>query len=149
MRLRNFIKLISGLTVGVMATVALLVFICPGIFMPDAAMAASDAAMPCQSDAGMSVGAGGFGDCLGAHLVATERFVGSLGGETGLVLSAFFIFTIIYFASLAKFLNGIRAALVRYRYRYRLYFSSIRLRCRKKMMAWLLLAGNHNIASLI
>lgn len=151
MRLKNFSKLISGLTVGAIAIVALLIYICPGTFMADTVAAASDTASLCQSDTGMAaVGAGGeAGDCVGIHLAAANIFIGSLADKTSLLLIVFFAIAIIYFGSQTELANKIRAKLTRYKYRYRLYFVSIKLQFQKKIMAWLsLLFSNDQIALL-
>ncbi|MBI2037370.1 MAG: hypothetical protein HYT15_00335 [Candidatus Magasanikbacteria bacterium] len=148
MRLQTFLKLISGLTAGVIMAVALLIFICPGVFMSDTMVSSPDMATPCQSDVGMAVGAVDSSGCTSVHLAQAQRFIGSLGGEMSLLLGALLTVTVIYFISRAEFLNRTRAAFVRYKYYYRLYFASIRLQCQKKTMAWLALLKNYETASL-
>lgn len=131
-----------------MAIAAMLIYICPGTFMPDTALAATDTVTLCQGDAGMTAGAGASAGCLGIHLASANRFIGSLVDKIIFSLSIFFAFAIIYFGSQTELSNQIRAKLMRYKYRYRLYFVSIKLRFQKKIMAWLSLFSNDEIALL-
>lgn len=149
MRLRYLLKLISGFTVGAIAIVTLLIYVCPGIFMPNAASRSVDTTALCQGGAMLPVAGGDVGGgCLGNHLEAAQRFIVSLAGEINLLLVVFFALIIIYFGSQTEFLIQLRAAWTRYKHRYRLYFVSIRRQCQKKIIAWLSLFDNYEIVSL-
>lgn len=147
MRLRNFLKLISSLTAGVIITVSTLIFICPTLIMPN--MSASSVVSPalCSGDfvdAVMVGNVGALGDCLGIHLVNAHRFTESLFGKADLWLVAFFVIMVAYSTIAAtNHLSALRAAFARYKNYYRLFSDSIRLQCQKKIMAWLSLLKNH------
>ena len=153
MRSLRVLKLISGLTAGMMMFIALLVLLCPMNGMSNMREASSVAVSTlCASDSShvamsYSNSMGTRGVCLNFHLSALRRLSEILFAKSIPLLIALIAATIIYFKiSKTEMLLNAQTKLTRYKQRYRFYTIFIRLQSREKLLAWLSLFENREIA---
>ena len=87
------------------------------------------------------------GVCLSFHLSALRRLSEILFAKSIPLLIALIAATIIYFKiSKTEMLLNAQTKLTRYKQRYRFYTIFIRLQSREKLLAWLSLFENREIA---
>lgn len=144
---KNLVKAISGLTVGIVALTALLVFVCPFGGMRQMQTRTNASAL-CQSSANASAGDMGRGaDCFQIHLSVANRFMGVLPqAMSALLVIIIALLIALYFYKVSFLSDRTRAIFSRFKHYFSLYSTNIKIRFEKKLRAWLVLIGGNAIA---
>ncbi len=152
MKSRQILKLVSWLTAGAMTSIAIIIFFCPIGGMLTGMSATKAILEHCAN--GSSVVSLPHSmvtaeNCFNFHLTSARRFTATLFENSFLSLSSLIVAAIIYLKiSKNEMFLAAQTKFTRYKQRSRLYTAFIRLQSREKMLAWLALFKNREIALL-
>lgn len=153
MRIRSLLKLSSGLMVAIIVAVSLIIFICPQSVMASSHQLSAGMNALCHNNSISTpmVNSGGTDSgCFDRHLAAAVQFTKTLFDSTKLwLILSLVILIIVGVVQTASLRQTVSETSVRLKYQYRRYLTHIRPCAQEKILAWLALYKNYDLASTV
>lgn len=152
MSIHRSFRLCSGVMAGVIAVVTLIVFICPQSVMASMPMPAVNLSLLCHSDSVISpysgTSAGTAGSCFDRHLATVKQFTNTLVDHSK-VWSVISLVVLALVGILQRVVpvGAIAKKLVRFKYRYRWYFTHRWTCLQEKILSWFTQHEGYDFAS--